>query len=107
MTCVSNGMLTICRPSDRFLRKEVHYCPMCMCRTEMAVRYEAYYGVTSHWCRCGDSWTDGELIERPFARGWRGRAVRRARELWDRATHGQPPTVWELFPESTEGADRG
>lgn len=91
--------ITICRPDNRFLRKEIRYCPMDMCRTEMAVRYEPYYGITMYCCRCGDAWTDGELHERPFQRGWRDRAVRDHRRLWDQATHGPAPTAAELYPE--------
>jgi hypothetical protein len=103
MTCTTYpGVLTICRADDRFLRKEVRYCPMDMCKTEMAVRYEAYYGVTAMCCKCGDAWTDGELHERPFARGWRKQAVKEHRRVWDRASHGKPPTFEELFPEFTE-----
>lgn len=97
--------VVICRPDSRFLRKRYEYCPMDQCTTEMVVRHEGWYGVTTMCCRCGDSWTDGELHERPLRRGWRREAVRRYRRLWDLATHGPDPTALELFPEmSREGS---
>lgn len=106
MTCQSYpGGLTICRPDDRFLRKEIRRCPVCECKTEMVARYEAYYDTTVHCCKCGDSWQGGELLERPFARGWRKQAVKAHRRMWDRASHGNPPSVQELFPEFDEETD--
>jgi hypothetical protein len=89
----------ICRPSDEFLRKRYLHCVMCQVTTEAVLRFEAWYGVTHYCCRCGDAWTDGELHERPFARGWRDRAVRKHRKLWDQATHGPGPTFAQLMGE--------
>lgn len=83
---------------NRFLRKRYIRCPCCQCTTEMVVRYEAYYGLTTYCCRCGDSWQDGEMFPRPFQRGWRKAAIRRYRKLWDQATHGAAPTLQEMCP---------
>lgn len=63
-------------------------CPVCEKRTRHLVSMYAWYG-DSHKClNCGDEWRDGELMSRPFARGWRERSiangkgyVRRLREL--------------------------
>jgi hypothetical protein len=85
-------------PDNRYLRKTIVRCPVCECMTEMVARHEAYYGTTLSCCRCGDSWGDGERYPRPFARGWRKAAVKKHRKLWDRATHGPPPTFQELYP---------
>ena len=92
-------MITICRPDNRFLRRRYHRCPVDECITEQVVRYEAWYGPTVWCCKCGDSWSGGELCTRPFARDWRRDAVRKARRLWDQATYGPPPSFTELFPE--------
>ena len=91
--------VVICRPDDRFLRRRYWRCPVCQCRTESVFRYELWHGVTIWCCRCGDSWGDGELLLRPFARGWRREATRRARRLWDQALFGPAPTMHELDPE--------
>lgn len=99
MTCERLGGVIVCRPSDEFLRKRYRRCPVCECTTEMVERHEPWYGRTVMCCRCGDSWSDGELHERPFARGWRARSVRRYRVLWMRAGHGPDPTFEELYPE--------
>jgi hypothetical protein len=85
--------------SDRFLKKRYVRCPVCECTTEMAVRYEAWYGASYYCCRCGDSWCDGEMYGRPLARYWRRDAVQKHRKLWDRATFGPAPTFEELYPE--------
>ncbi len=90
--------------SNQFLRKTIRRCPICECMTEMVDRHEARYGVSTYCCKCGDSWQDGELYPRPFARGWRTKAVRRHRTLWDEATHGPAPTVAELFPDLVEAS---
>jgi len=91
--------ITICRPDNRFLRRRYWRCPIDECITEQVVRYEAWYGPTVWCCKCGDSWGEGGLHERPFARNWRRDAVRKARRLWDSATYGPPPSFEELFPE--------
>ena len=91
--------VVVCRPDNRFLRRRYQRCPMCECTTEMVVRYELWHAPTVWCCRCGDSWSGGELHERPFRRGWRDEAVRRARQLWDLATYGEPPTLEQLEGE--------
>lgn len=82
----------------RFLRKRYIRCPSCECTTEMVVRYEAWYGNTWYCCRCGDSWQEEGMNQRPFERGWRRKAIARHRALWDAATHGPDPTPEQLYP---------
>lgn len=103
MSCVQVAPGVIVNMADnRFLRKVIQYCPVDECKTEMVARHEAWYGTSYYCCKCGDSWCDGEMYPRPFARGWRKSAVRRARELWDQASHGPPPRVEQLYPEYDE-----
>lgn len=92
----------ICGPDNRFLRKRYLRCPMCECITEMVTRDGGWWGREVMCCRCGDSWQDGELHERPFAPRWRQKAIAEHRRLWDLATHGPDPTFGELFPEFVE-----
>ena len=92
---MSTAGVIICRPSGH-LRKRYLRCSTCECITEMVARYEYFHGATYYCCRCGDTWWDGELGHRPFARNWRQRAVRRHREMWDRATFGPAPD-WDQW----------
>jgi hypothetical protein len=41
--------------------------------------FAEWYGTTWTCCGCGDEWQDGEMLERPFAPGWRKRNVEYAR----------------------------
>lgn len=97
MPPVLSRAIYICGPSDKLLRKRYLRCPMCQCITEHVTRDGGYWGYERHCCRCGDSWCDGELLERPFRPRWRRDSIASARRLWDRATHGPDPTAEELF----------
>lgn len=102
MTCIQLAPGTVvCRSSDRLLRKRYLRCPMCQCTTEHVLRFDGVYGLMHMCCRCGDAWSEGELMERPFYRYWRRDSIRQHRALWDLASHGPDPTVDELFPELT------
>lgn len=74
----------ICRPSQ-FLRRKMIHCPICKQLRRMAVVEALWYGATVTCCGCGDSWTDGEMHERPFKRGWRNEAIAKAKRDWDAA----------------------
>lgn len=60
-----------------------------LCRKPTARRIVAfdaspYYDPTVT-CECGDSWSSGELMERPFRRGWRKAAQVRFEADWEKA----------------------
>lgn len=96
-TIPASGIVA-CLPDNRFLRRRYQRCPVDECITEQVVRFELWHGPTI-WCtRCGDTWSDGEMLPRPLARGWRRTAQRAARRLWDLATYGPAPTLAELDP---------
>lgn len=42
----------------------------------------AWYGARWTCLGCGDTFGDGQRMERPFRRGWRQEAVAKAREVW-------------------------
>lgn len=42
-----------------------------------------WYGSVVRCTGCGDGWADGEMLPRPFRRGWRAAAVADAQRLWD------------------------
>jgi hypothetical protein len=101
VTCLSIGAgVVICRSDNRHLRRRVVRCPICQSMEEMVVQFEGWHSPTVMCTGCGDSWQDGELCYRPFARGWRKREVERYRALWDIATHGPAPSFEELFGEA-------
>lgn len=72
------------------------------CQTEMVARHERWHGTSLYCCKCGESWADEGRYPRPFRPGWRAKAVAYHRELWDRASHGPPPTMGELYPSEEE-----
>lgn len=53
-------------------------CPTCERRTLFLARMVPWYGQDETCTRCGDSWQDGEMMPRPFARGWRAESIRQA-----------------------------
>ncbi len=58
----------------------VNHCPVCARPRRMLGHFVEWYGTTWTCAGCGDSWQDGERLERPFAPGWRQQTVRQARE---------------------------
>ena len=66
-----------CPPTTLFCG--VNECPTCQRQRRMLGAFAEWYGTTWTCAGCGDSWADGEQLERPFARGWRQRSIRHAR----------------------------
>ena len=60
---------------------QLNDCPTCQRPRRMLGEHAEWYGTTWTCCGCGDSWQDGERLERPFAQGWRRRSVERARAV--------------------------
>jgi hypothetical protein len=59
-------------------------CPTCERRRYFVMMHTPWYGVSGTCLHCGDSWEDGERLERPFVPGWRNRAIRDARDRYRR-----------------------
>jgi hypothetical protein len=57
----------------------LNHCPVCERPRRMLGQFAEWYGTTWTCCGCGDEWQDGEMLERPFAPGWRKRNVEHAR----------------------------
>lgn len=87
--------LHINRPRS-WTRRRIVFCPVDGRRTECVVTQYLWYSPRAQCARCGESWSDGEMAPRPFARGWRRQAQARARAKWDAATHGEFPTLSEM-----------
>lgn len=73
--------LHVCAPPTHWGRG-VRHCPTCDRRRRFVVFFQPWYGGTWTCCACGDAWSDGERLPRPFARGWRTAAAARARARW-------------------------
>ena len=69
----------ICQPKVDFFKLSVRRCPTCRKRRRMLVEHFAWYGFTVTCLTCGDEWQDGERCMRPCERGWRPKAVARAK----------------------------
>lgn len=71
----------------RNLRRKVG-CPVCeIADAPTVVSYPGspYYGPDTTCTCCGDKWSDGELWERPFQRGWRQESIAAAAADWEAA----------------------
>lgn len=68
--------------------RELFTCPVCKVENARIVINHfgnPYYGPKVTCAECGDSWSDGELMERPFRRGWRKEAQAQALADWNAA----------------------
>lgn len=75
----------ICRPPSFPIRR-ILTCPTEGRRRRMAGRdHGPYYGPTLTCLGCGDSWSCGERLERPFRRAWRRDEIAKAKQAWDEA----------------------
>ncbi|MDH6610254.1 hypothetical protein M2164_005889 [Streptomyces sp. SAI-208] len=75
----------ICRPPSFPIRRILD-CPTEGRRRRMAGRdHGPYYGPTLTCLGCGDSWSCGERLERPFRRAWRRDEIFKAKQAWDEA----------------------
>lgn len=74
----------VCGVPMRYQRR-YGYCPNCDSGGMRVVWAfgSPYYAPTIHCVECGDSWSDEGLLQRPFARGWRKRAIERHTRLWE------------------------
>lgn len=55
-------------------------CPVCQRPRRMLAQHAEWYGYTITCAGCGDKWSDGEMHDRPFERGWRRQSIEYARK---------------------------
>ena len=53
--------------------------PTCKRPRRTLAQFQEWYGWTITCAGCGDTWQDGERMERPFEPGWRRKAIEAAR----------------------------
>lgn len=68
----------------------------CQRRRYLLVESYEWYGPTVTCLRCGDQWSDGEMLPRPFAPRWREKSVERAKRRW----RNRAQIVRALTPDS-------
>lgn len=74
----------LCVPGVLEIARHVWPCPVCKRRRRHVVIFDTspWYAPRVMCCGCGDSWTEGELHERPFLPGWRKEATAKAKQYW-------------------------
>ena len=87
MTCKEyEGGVVVCSAPRGVVRRRVLVCWNCETKRRVVQVYQgAWYGDHFYCCHCGDGWGDGETMARPFQRGWREKAIQRARDYWAEA----------------------
>lgn len=80
------GGVVVCSAPQWITRRRILTCWNCKTKRRVVQIYQGlWYADHFYCCHCGDGWGDGETMPRPFQRGWRDRAIKAAREYWDRA----------------------
>lgn len=91
----------ICNGGLAFERRRIAFCSTENKRRRFYTRSQAWYGTTWTCLSCGDSWQDGERGYRPFMRGWRVKAIARARERWAATPTGNRKAAFRAWIEAT------
>ena len=84
-----------------YVNKRVEQCPCGKGEKDFLVwRLGGFAGGGRDVCLgCGDQWhfDDGEMVERPFARGWRAESIRRAESMYEE--YGEFDIVQEYWDD--------
>ena len=79
---MAEGAIHICFRHVTLVQLKIFFCNgQCQCRRRMLTEFEMWYGWTATCLTCGDSWQDGEMLERPFAPAWRKKRVEKAKKM--------------------------
>lgn len=91
MSCVTlRDGVVICGVGPHLYGRTIQPCPVCERRRRMVRRYGGvWYGDTLTCLGCGDSWSSGWRMQRPFRRGWRQEAIREAKAKWAQAVNSK------------------
>jgi hypothetical protein len=80
MPCVKFSNAIVCIPMAHVGRRRMR-CPTCRRVSTFAFRDYEWYGRFQTCLTCGDQWSDGERLDRPFKRGWRQENIRKAKKM--------------------------
>lgn len=70
----------ICAPPVTDHEVKAMKCPVCGCYANILIECWEWYSPQATCLMCGNAWSDGELMERPFCPGWRKERIARAKE---------------------------
>lgn len=100
MVCVVIGdqAVHVNRPETCWVRT-VQNCPVCRQRRRLVGFDQLWYGITWTCLGCGDQWSGGELLPRPFRPRWRQDSIVRAASHW-------PEAVRQSGPEHRQWAEQ-
>lgn len=54
------------------------YCPTCLGDRGFLLEHYEWYGWNETCLSCGDVWSEGEMLGRPFERAWRIKSIEAA-----------------------------
>lgn len=95
--------VAICQPPTINVR-HVGTCPTCKQRRRFAgFDTPPWYGITLTCCACGDTWTNGERLDRPLMRGWRVKSAANAKAMWTSAVRIGSPEHREFVRGQFDG----
>ena len=75
-----SALIHVHAPAATEVKVLVRRCPTCAGRRRMLCEHYEWYGWNVTCLGCGEAWSDGERLERPFERGWRRRRIAAARK---------------------------
>jgi hypothetical protein len=85
----------LCRPPQGVVRRHYLTCWNCERKRRVVEVWQgAWYPSHFYCCACGDGWGDEERMERPFLRGWRPKAIAKARAHWAAALTPAEFNAW-------------
>lgn len=103
MPCATNKKIAICFGSGVYRRRYLH-CPVCERRRRFVQHYGGlWYPDTVTCLGCGDAWSGGELLARPFRPRWRPDSIRAARKHWTQAVS---PAAFKAIRDAELTAER-
>jgi hypothetical protein len=74
-------------PAPTMCRLRQVACPTCERPSYCVVLFYEWYAPDVTCLRCGERWSDGEVMPRPFRPGWRAESVERARRSYRKWRH--------------------
>jgi hypothetical protein len=89
------GPMTVIVCGGGTYTRRVLHCVTCKrLRRVVSLERSLWYAPILTCLGCGDSWSDGEMMPRPFARGWRAKAVEKAKRDWAAAMTPAEYKAW-------------
>ena len=68
----------VCRAALVNIGLRTLYCPTCEGERGFLLEHYEWYGWNSTCLSCGEQWSEGEMLERPFQRAWRTKNIQAA-----------------------------